>query len=81
MAQKVRGGISVVEVLPFATEQELADHYLMKLDPARFSTLIQKLENDELLGAENRPVNIAEAYTVASNWRGFRNVHTSCFDQ
>ena len=59
----------LVEVLPFATEQELADHYLMKLDPARFSTLIQKLENDELLGAGNRPTNIAEAYTVASNWR------------
>jgi hypothetical protein len=51
------------------TDEEQAADFLAKLDGSRFSTLKVHLENQRLLGVDNYPKSLTDAYNLAVNWK------------
>ena len=57
-----------------ASERQLAMGYILGCDRVRFGKLIEDLENQHTQGIKAFPQTLAEAYTLANNWKNRSNM-------
>jgi hypothetical protein len=52
-----------------AREQSMAVAFINKVDRTRYGKLLEDLQNNYLMGQNNYPTNLTEAYNLVVNWR------------